>query len=228
MKKTYFIAGTDTGVGKTWVSCALLRAAIENGNRALGLKPIAAGADVKYDGAYENEDAVALKKISNVAVSMRELNPFCVPEPLSPHIAAERAKVNLSVESVIEKMSTALNIQADLCLVEGAGGWRVPINHHETMADLARALDLPIILVVGMRLGCLNHAMLSAESIERDGLKLHGWIANEIDPDMSAVEENIATLNRQLHAPLIARIPNSQKVDGAAPHKNIDISKLFV
>lgn len=228
MSQKYFIAGTDTGVGKTWVSCALLKAAIAAGKQAVGLKPIAAGADIRLDGSLENEDAVALKRISNIDIPVRALNPICVPEPLSPHIAADRANVKLSVASTIKQMSAGLNLDADLCLIEGAGGWRVPINNRETMADLARCLNIPVILVVGMRLGCLNHAMLSVEAIERDGLKLHGWIANVIDPDMSALNENVATLNRHLTAPLLARLPHSQNFDVVEASKNIDISKLFV
>lgn len=207
----YFVAGTDTEIGKTYVSCALLRSAQDQGLQVLGLKPVAAGADCNYQGQLENEDAVALKRASNIEIGMRELNPACLPEPLSPHIAASRAQCHLSVEKLVEELQPGLDKSADLILVEGAGGWRVPLSDSETMADLAIALALPVILVVGMRLGCLNHALLTAEAIRRDGLALYGWVANDLSGDMAAFEENVATLKCRIDAPMIATIAYGQK-----------------
>ena len=227
MSNAYFVAGTDTGVGKTWVSCRLLEAAGQLGKAALGLKPVAAGAELEFEGSMENEDAVALKKASTISIGIRELNPVCLPAPLSPHIAAKWAGAKLDVTYVKNALAPGLSKSADLCLIEGAGGWRVPINDTETMADLAVALKLPVILVIGLRLGCLNHALLTAEAIKRDGLKLFGWVANELSINMTAVEENVATLKRQMPAPMLARVPYSQNFDVSVGLPQIDINKLL-
>lgn len=226
MSRKYFITGTDTEVGKTWVSCALVNLAAQQDFKALGLKPVAAGAEHEFDGQLENEDALALLSASNVKIPIRELNPVCLPEPLSPHISAERAGAELSVEHVQTALSGGLSVNTDLTLVEGAGGWRVPINNHETMADLAKALSLPVILVVGMRLGCLNHALLTAEAIRADGLQLAGWVANELSTDMPAIEENVATLKRHISAPMLARFSFGQVLDVSIESHGLDINKL--
>lgn len=225
----FFIAGTDTGVGKTWTSCRVLEAASSAGMSALGLKPVAAGAETKFDGRMENEDAVALLKAvgEKRSLSIRDVNPICLPSPLSPHIAAERNNQLINVEKIMAAMMPLDTLKADLCLVEGAGGWRVPISEDETMADLARALNLPVILVVGLRLGCINHSLLTAEAIRCDGMQLCGWIANEIDPDMAALEENIATINRHIGAPMLARFSFCQK-NASSVHSNLlNISKFL-
>lgn len=230
---TFFVAGTDTAVGKTCVTRCLLKAAASQGLRSLGLKPVAAGTDVAVQDSnnethsLENEDVVALAEAASVSLSLRHINPVCLPEPLSPHIAADRAGVTVTIANIHAAMQVGLNAESDLTLVEGAGGWRVPINERETMADLARALNVPVILVVGMRLGCLNHALLTAEAIRRDGLELHGWIANELSADMPAIEENVATLNRHMFAPMLARVPYRKDIDTEFACSSMDISKVL-
>ena len=208
----YFVTGTDTEVGKTYVCEMLLRAAAHAGKRSLGLKPVAAGAELNSEGVYENEDALRLMAASSVKLPYEWVNPVCVPDPLSPHIAAERSGVDITVSSIRSGLQQGLHTETELTLVEGAGGWRVPINREQTMADLAKSLCLPVILVVGMRLGCINHALLSAESIAADGLVLYGWFANHVDNEMGAQQENVNTLERMLSAPLLGRIASENSV----------------
>lgn len=199
-----FVTGTDTGVGKTLMTCALLHAFARRGWRALGMKPIAAGA--QYRGAeLVNEDIEALAAASNVAAARALTNPYCFELPVAPHIAAERAGVRIEL-APIKRAFDELARQAGLVMVEGVGGFCVPLNEREDSADLATLLALPVVLVVGLRLGCLNHALLTAAAIRTRGLELAGWIANGIDPEMACVEENVATLARRLDAPCIANI----------------------
>lgn len=200
-----FVTGTDTGVGKTLVSAALLHALARRHPRVVGMKPVAAGL-VRQGEGWVSEDVLALRAASTVAVPPALDNPVALPEPLSPHLAAARAGRRISVAGLLEAQH-ALLAHADVVLVEGAGGWRVPLNDTETLADLAVAMAAPVVLVVGLRLGCLNHALLSAEAIRADGLRLAGWVANGIDPAMRCRDENIATLQRRLAAPLLGVLP---------------------
>ena len=206
MAHSYFITGTDTDVGKTFAAAALLEAAQQQGKRCFGLKPVAAGSQGTAAGAG-NLDALQLMQHSSVKLSYPQVNPVLLTEPIAPHIAAQREGKNIRVSRLVGYCRGALMTPADLVLIEGAGGWRVPLNHTETLADLAKELNLPVILVVGMRLGCLNHALLTAEAITADGLPLVGWVANQIDPMMSCYQENLDTLKVQLKAPLLAEIP---------------------
>jgi len=196
-----FVTGTDTGVGKTLVSAALLHALARRHPRVVGMKPVAAGL-VRQGEGWVSEDVLALRAASTVAVPPALDNPVALPEPLSPHLAAARAGRRISVAELLAAQR-ALLAYADVVLVEGAGGWRVPINDTETLADLAVAMAAPVVLVVGLRLGCLNHALLSAEAIQADGLRLAGWVANSIDPAMQCRDGNVATLRRRLAAPLL-------------------------
>lgn len=200
-----FIAGTDTGVGKTVVACALLRALARHQGRVVGMKPVAAGAVRMRDGGWANEDTLALRAASTIAVPPELDNPILLPDPLSPHIAAARGGTPVDIERIVDA-HRALTKLADAVVVEGAGGFLVPLSDTLTGADLARALGLPVVLVVGLRLGCLNHALLTAEAIDARGLVLAGWVANRIDPHMDAVDENIAFLRRRLAAPLLADV----------------------
>lgn len=207
MSKTFFIAGTDTEVGKTKVSESLLISAKQAGLSTLGLKPLAAGADL-VEGIWKNEDAVALMNASTVNLPYESVNPVLLNEPMAPHIAAEREGKRITAQSLTGFCrGTLMTQKADFRLVEGAGGWRVPLNSQETLADVVKDLNLDVILVVGMKLGCLNHAILTAEAIERDGIKLRGWIANRITPEMNGLEENIQTLQRMIRGPLIGVLP---------------------
>jgi dethiobiotin synthetase len=200
-----FVTGTDTGVGKTLVSAALLHTLARHHARVVGMKPVAAGL-VLQGGEWVAEDARALRAASTVAVPPALDNPVALPEPLSPHLAAARAGRRVGVAELVAAHRELRGL-ADVVLVEGSGGWRVPLNENETLADLAVALALPVVLVVGLRLGCLNHALLTAEAIRADGLQLAGWVANTVDPAMVCRDENIATLCQRLGAPLLGVVP---------------------
>lgn len=200
-----FVTGTDTGVGKTLVSAGLLHALARHHRRVVGMKPVAAGL-VPWGEDWASEDAIALRAASTLAVPPALDNPVLLPDPLSPHIAAARAGVEIDITAIVSSYQ-ALASQADAVVVEGAGGFHVPLTDTLTGADLAQALALPVVLVVGLRLGCLNHALLTAEAIRARGLALVGWVANRIDPEMGAADENIAYLRARLNAPLLAEVP---------------------
>ena len=196
-----FVTGTDTGVGKTLVSAALLHALARHHRRVVGMKPVAAGL-IEHAGQWVSEDVLALRSASTVSVPAALDNPVALPDAIAPHIAAQRAGQTVDVAALLAA-HRSLQALADAVVVEGAGGWRVPINDRETLADLARAIGAPVVLVVGIRLGCLNHALLTAEAIRADGLQLAGWVANGVDPAMPCVEENIDALRKRLDAPLL-------------------------
>lgn len=203
----YFVTGTDTEIGKTFTTCALLHAARAAGLTAVGYKPIAAGAE-EIDGQWSNEDARRLLAASSAGFSLAELNPVCLREPAAPHIAAAAEGVALDVPPLVSGFE-ALAARADCVLVEGVGGFRVPLDDRLDTADLALALHLPVILVVGMRLGCINHALLTAEAIVARSLPLAGWVANTLSPRMSRFEENLAALEIRLPAPCLGVLPYS-------------------
>lgn len=211
-RRAYFVTGTDTDCGKTYATCALLRAAQTAGFTSVGLKPVAAGG-LEQDGKLRNEDALALMEASSIQLSYQEVNPFCLREPLAPHIAAKREGRSLGLSQVAGITRGSLMQRVDLVLVEGAGGWRVPLNDREFLSGLAKELQLPVIMVVGLRLGCLSHAFMTAEAIRNDGLRLAGWIGSQVDPDMSAMEENLETLKGRFAAPCLGVLPYSQSPD---------------
>ncbi len=200
-----FITGTDTGAGKTLVASALLRAFAHSGLRAVGMKPVATGCRAEaLDRA--NEDVAALLAASNVHAAIDLVNPYCFEPAIAPHLAAQQAGYCISLAH-IRDCYLALAGLADRVVVEGAGGLLVPLGPREDWGDLVKLLDLPVVLVVGMRLGCLNHALLTAEAIRSRGLPFAGWVANRIDPGMPYFEENLETLRRKLPAPLIGIMP---------------------
>ncbi len=203
-KTAYFITGTDTDVGKTYIASALIKHFCKQGLLTVGMKPVAAGAEL-VNGRLLNSDVTELIKAGNVDADLALINSYVFLPAIAPHIAAEQAGVSVSLDN-IQQAFDVLKAKADVVVVEGAGGFRVPINRQETMADLAVKLNLPIILVVGVRLGCINHALMTAGSIRATGLNLVGWVANRIDPNMPAIEENIATLKAMLKAPCIADV----------------------
>lgn len=202
----WFVTGTDTGIGKTRASVALLYALRARHARCVGMKPVAAGTEAGADGSAHNEDVLALRAASNVAVPAALDNPVLLPDPMSPHIAARRAGRRIEIGRIVTAYR-ALAAQADAVVVEGAGGFLVPLSDTETGADLAVALDLPVILVVGLRLGCLNHALLTRDAVSQRGLRLAGWIANRLDPAMPEQDANLDYLRRHLVAPLLADWP---------------------
>lgn len=191
--KGIFVTGTDTGVGKTRVAVALIHALRAQGLRVAGMKPVSAGSEA----GELNEDVSALMQAANVTSDVRDVNPYAFDEPIAPHIAAEKAGVVIDL-AVIASAYSRLAAAADAVVVEGAGGWRVPLNAREDMADLAQMLGLPVVMVVGLRLGCLNHAVLTADAIARQQVPWMGWVGNHIDPDMARQAENIVTLHARL------------------------------
>jgi len=207
MKKGFFIVGTDTGVGKTTVSLLLLKLFKKLGYTTAALKPIAAGA-IKTKHGLRNEDALLLQEVITTNWDYEKINPFIFEPPISPNFAAAKANSKLTVAKVVNACQPVLNSDADIIVVESAGGWLVPINQQQTMADLATAFNLPLILVVGLRLGCLNHTLLTYQAIKASGLKLAGWMANKIDPEMLCVDDNIKYLKDNIDAPLLSVIPN--------------------
>jgi len=225
MTAAFFIAGTDTDVGKTTVAAGLLHAAGLNGFSTLGAKPVASGCDVTPKG-LRNGDALALIAESSVKLPYEQVNPFAFEPAIAPHLAAREAGITLNVQGLLAPMRHILAQQADFTLIEGAGGWRVPLSDQANLSDLAMALKLPVILVVGVRLGCISHALLSAEAIARDGLQLAGWVANIIDPKTSRLEENLATLAERLPAPCLGRVPRMKGISAQAVAQYIQLDLL--
>lgn len=224
MNPAYFITGTDTDVGKTTVAAGLLFAAREAGLTTAAGKPVASGCEQTPKG-LRNADALALMAECSLPLTYNEVNPVAFEPAIAPHIAAREVGVTLTVESLLPPMQAILAKQAQFTLIEGAGGWRVPLSGQDSLSGLAQALDLPVILIVGVRLGCISHALLTAEAIARDGLQLAGWVANIIGPKTSRLEENLATLAERLPAPCLGRVPRlkSTTAQAVAEHLQLDL-----
>lgn len=215
-----FIAGTDTDVGKTLIAQGLLVAARREGKKTVALKPIAAGCEER-EGAFYNDDALKLQAAMTESRPYQEVNPVALAPAIAPHIAAEEEGVSLTANAIVGHCNRVSLQDADWLLVEGAGGWRVPLNDQETMADIAIAMKLDVILVVAMRLGCINHALLTAEAIQRDGLNLVGWVANQVAGEMPRLTENLETLEQRMPAPLLGAVPTLN----AAPSQEGDLAE---
>lgn len=200
-----FVTGTDTGVGKTLVTAALLQAARTQGLSTVGLKPVAAGCDDTPAG-LRNDDAVLLQQHTSLPLTYEQINPVCLKQAIAPHIAAALEQRRVDASRLEGLCRGVLMQRADLTLIEGAGGWRVPISPRQYLSDLVRLLDVPVLLVVGIRLGCISHALLSAEAIRADGANLVGWIANEVDPQMPCIDENVSAVEERIGVPLLGRI----------------------
>lgn len=220
----YFVAGTDTEIGKTLVSGALLHALAERGMRAAGMKPVAAGAELR-NGAWHNEDADALAAAASAPLVPELATPYLLRAAASPHIAAAREGVRIDLEHILS-CYRRVAAAADAVVVEGIGGFRCPLSERHDAADLAQRLGLPVVLVVGMRLGCLNHALLTAEAIAARGLRLAGWVANAVDPAMRFASENVQTLEDRLGAPLLGAIPRLPAPLPALAAGHLDFSYL--
>ena len=205
MKQAYFITGTDTDIGKTYTAVKLIARWRAEGKRVLAMKPVAAGCEVLANGRWYNSDVERLCQATG-QLADTFMNPYRFLPPVSPHIAARAAGVTIAVAYIVRQYQR-LAQDADVVLVEGAGGWMAPLSEQMDMAGLARALQLPVILVVGMRLGCLNHALLTARAICADGLPLAGWVANCVGPQQAAYAENLATLTARIEAPLLLELP---------------------
>lgn len=211
--RTFFVTGTDTGVGKSLVSAALLCAAQQRGLTTAGLKPVAAGCEETPVG-LRNDDALLLHRYTSVPLLYEQISPVSLRLAVAPHIAAEQEEKRLDVSRLEGICRAAMLLRAGLTVIEGAGGWRVPLNSRHFLSDLARALNIPVILVVGIRLGCINHALLTAQAIHHDGVTLAGWVANVVDADMPFVDENIAAIESRIGAPCLARISHQGNVEG--------------
>lgn len=209
----YFVTGTDTEIGKTLIACALLHLLAARGLSTVGMKPVAAGTRV-IAGSIVNEDVEQLRAASTLKLDAREVNPYLLQQPIAPHIAAAHEGVTLDLDRIAENFRS-LRTRVEAVIVEGVGGFRVPLDDTHDTADLAQALGLPVILVVGMRLGCLNHALLSAEAIRARGLELAGWVANQCSRSMLRLQENITALERRLDAPLLGVVPYLECPDPA-------------
>ena len=203
MTHSYFIIGTDTNVGKTYVATALVNFFADSGLKTIGMKPVATGCQLNDKFELINEDVKTLMSASNVSVSLDLINPYHFVPAIAPHIAAEQADIYIDLKE-IKQAYEHLATLADVVIVEGAGGFYVPLNEADTLADLAVLLNIPVILVVGIRLGCINHALLTAESIQAHGLKLSGWIANEIEPNFAMFYENISSIQQRITAPCLS------------------------
>jgi len=204
--KGYFITGTDTGVGKTLVAKTLLIVLAKAGYKTIGLKPVASGSSNTKWG-LRNHDACALKKCATEKLPYEQINPYAFQEPIAPHIAAINTGIKLTVKKIIFAAKPALTMSADYIIIEGAGGWLTPLNQSETIADLAQAFNYPIILIVGIRLGCINHALLTLKCMENSGIKLQGWIANIIENKMRYAMDNIRTIEKCTKTQLLTVIP---------------------
>jgi dethiobiotin synthetase len=209
-----YVTGTDTGIGKSFASAALLHALRGQGRRAVGMKPVASGCEATADG-LRNEDALLLRQASDPRPAYADVNPFALPSPLAPELAAADAGVTLAL-APITSAHARLAAMADSVVVEGVGGWAAPLSATLDQLDVVRALGLPVVMVVGLRLGCINHARLTARAIEADGVRLLGWVANTIDPAMARIDDNVAILQRVLPAPCWGRLPHAPGADPAA------------
>ncbi len=210
MTQSYFVIGTDTNVGKTYVASALVQHFVQLGLKAAGMKPISSGCEVNRQGKLINEDAVALSNASNVKAPLDLINPYRFVPAIAPHIAATQAGVTMNLDTIVQAYQQ-LTALAEVVIVEGAGGFLVPLNQTETLADLALQLNIPIILVVGMRLGCINHALLTVEAIQARGLSLAGWVANQIDANFVMFDENLISLQQRIAAPCISVVRWNQQ-----------------
>lgn len=209
MQARCFITGTDTDAGKTVVAEAILSAFASKGMKTLGYKPVAAGCEQTSEG-LRNDDALKLQAASSIAVPYEQVNPLAYRDPVAPHLAAQRENRPISLRTLLEGFEALRQYKPDLLLMEGAGGWQLPLGNGAFMPDAVKALELPVILVVGMKLGCLNHALLTVAAVRAAGLQLVGWVANQVDPDMDYQSDNLATLKELIDAPCLGYVPHLQ------------------
>lgn len=225
-RKAFFVTGTDTEVGKTLVSSALLTAANRLGKSTVGMKPVAAGCE-SVDGQWQNEDALALMAAASHKLPYEQVNPVALPAAIAPHLAAAEAGRRLSLDRLVGFSQAVMMARADLTVIEGAGGWRVPLNEREMLSGLALRLQLPVILVVGVRLGCINHAILTVEAICRDGLPLAGWVANYLSEPTDVDRQNVETLASMMPGPLLGEIPWMRSVNVETAADVLSLQALF-
>jgi dethiobiotin synthetase len=226
VSQAYFITGTDTGVGKTTVAVTLLHAAAARELTTVAIKPVAAGCEMTPDG-LRNDDALQLQRASSLPIDYQHINPVSLEPAIAPHFAAGQIDLVLQADELAAHCRVVLELGADFTVVEGAGGWRVPLNGEETFADIARLLNIPVILVVNIRLGCLNHALLSAEAIRADGLALAAWVANRTLIEDVCHHQMVKDLQARLNCPLVGDVPYVYSGDQATLSRSIDIDLLL-
>lgn len=219
---SFFITGTDTNIGKTAITCSLIAKCIEEGFRAGGMKPVAAGCHIE-NGYMISDDVKKIIEVSNVDLNIKEINPYSFELPIAPHISFKSNEIDIHL---IKKYLRSFENKMDYLFIEGVGGYAVPLTETFTTADLVENLDIPVILVVGMKLGCINHALLTVESILNKKQKLCGWVANRIDGDMQAYEENFSFLKEKIKTPCLGEVPYFEDFDPYKASKFIDINKL--
>ena len=219
---SFFITGTDTNIGKTAITCSLIAKCIEEGFRAGGMKPVAAGCHIE-NGYMISDDVKKIIEISNVDLNIKEINPYSFELPIAPHISFKSNEIDIHL---IKKYLRSFENKMDYLFIEGVGGYAVPLTETFTTADLVENLDIPVILVVGMKLGCINHALLTVESILNKKQKLCGWVANRIDGDMQAYEENFSFLKEKIKAPCLGEVPYFKDFDPYKASKFINLNKL--
>jgi dethiobiotin synthetase len=221
----FFVTGTDTGVGKTLICCALMHGLAALGKSVIGMKPVAAGATLTPEG-WLNDDVASLLAAATVTAPLSTVNPYCFEPAVAPHLAARQAAVEIELDT-IERAYDELALRADIVIVEGVGGFCVPLGDDHDSIDLAVRLDLPVILVVGLRLGCLNHALLTQQAIRARGLRLGGWVANRIDPAMALADQNVAALVERLDAPLLGDVDYAPSPDPRRIARGFDLTGLW-
>ncbi|MFO7593478.1 MAG: dethiobiotin synthase [Pseudomonadota bacterium] len=220
--KGFFITGTDTEIGKTWCSLGLMSHLQQQGHTVAAMKPVASGCETTTEG-LRNDDALKLQAQASLNLAYESVNPYAFEPAIAPHIAAESSGRRIDLSRITETFNL-VRAKADYTVVEGVGGWRVPLNEEQSVADLAKALGLPVILVVGLRLGCINHALLSAEAIRADGCALAGWIGNCVDPQMAQQANNVRTLEHWLEAPLLGVVPYRKALSAQAVAAHLNLS----
>lgn len=218
MNQGFFVTGTDTEVGKTVISVGLINQLQQQGLRVVAMKPVASGCEMTAQG-LRNEDALALRAAADIKVTYEQMNPYAFAPAIAPHIAAQQAYTEIDLQRLAD-VYQQLQQQADATVVEGAGGWLVPLNDNQTIADLAVQIKLPVVLVVAIKLGCINHALLSAQSIRSSGLELAGWVANDFlgDSQNAAI---IDAINSRIGAPCLGVVPRLKKADNAGAYLNL-------
>jgi dethiobiotin synthetase len=221
----FFVTGTDTEVGKTLVSGALILKLREQGKTVVGFKPVVAGTYQNTNGDVLNEDVEALRIASHLAPGQLELCSYVLDMPAAPHLAAKDMGITLELNAIMQAISK-VQVQTDSLVIEGAGGFLVPLNQYEDLGDFAQQINLPVILVVGMKLGCINHALLTQEAIKARGLKIAGWVANSLSSEMSLLKENVATLQTRINAPFLGLIPSLPKALQKADNSPYSIEAL--
>ncbi|QSX35494.1 dethiobiotin synthase [Shewanella avicenniae] len=223
----FFVTGTDTDSGKTAITAALLhKARTSYGMRTLGLKPVASGCDQTEDG-LRNSDALLLKSESSLQLDYQAINPFSFEPAIAPHIAAADLGVDISPETIVASLDFTQFSMANFCLMEGAGGWRLPLGDNRFLSEVATALAVPVIIVVNMRLGALNHALLTRDAIIADGLEVAGWVANNVEQPMQRYQENLSSLKEMMQAPLLGEVPHLAQFSAAAAAQHLDITPLL-